>query len=375
MSKNMRMGEIKISNEELIRLAKNGDGEAEREFFIVNDRFCHYVVKRWRNTSIHYDDLLSIARLGIFKAYRVFDPDKGFKFATFAFQVMENELRMNFRREKKHANVDSFSEISIRDKEGKQKTVEDFFGEEDSGFDDIEKADVLKTIIDEFSSTASEVELFTLKTRFFDNLTQYEVAKKAGMSQSYIGRIEKRVSEKLKKISIKHGVIDTHPQIKKEVKQVATKAKVNIPNFVYLVKNYPDLKQKDISIIFGIEPKTGLICRYFKSYTNGEFDAVNPEPDNMDELVAKHIRKYYPEFLSGPVKITKQEPIIIEQPKEVELILKEPYRTPADYMKMILNGDKVVVTDEQLKNQLVNAMECLGIISNTTVRSEWTISA
>lgn len=373
----MQIGVRKISNEELIRLAKNGDEEAKREIFIVNDRFCHYLAKKFRNTGIAYDDLLSIARLGMFKAYRSFDVDKGILFITYASRCMENEILVVLRREKKQSQVTNFSDIKFRnDKDGSIATIEEYVGEEDRQFDEIGTNDELKDIVKQFSEKATDLEKQILQYRIInDEMAQKELADKLGLSQSYISRIEKRVIRKMQKLALKNGLIEKIDEPKpKEVKKV--KPKVNIQHFVYIMDNYPDFKQKDVAAIFGVVPS--LMSAYFKSYNNGEYEAIEPSDDrDLGKRISNYIREHYPEWLAGPVKNTNKE-IGKDEVKEIEKpVIKEETKPikPSEYMLKILTGEKVVVTDEQLKTMLTNAMECLGMISNVTSKTEWTISA
>jgi RNA polymerase sporulation-specific sigma factor len=111
MPRRDNMTKYVYKNEELIRLAREGDLEAEEELFRVNDGFCHKLTNKFSNTNIEYDDLLGLARIGLVKAYKKYTFSKNNKFLTFASKVMDNEILMQVRKNKKHKETFNLEHI------------------------------------------------------------------------------------------------------------------------------------------------------------------------------------------------------------------------------------------------------------------------
>lgn len=308
-----------MTNEELFLLAKSGDPEAENQLFRQNEKLLHHFANKFKRRHIEYEDLVSIARMGFYDAYKRFDPSKGVKLTTLAGLTIPNAISKALRiPQKRRGSVESFEDVVFTNKDGTNITAEDMIGENDPSFDTFETNEQVQKVIEEFSQNSTERQRKILQLRIEDELKQDDVASVIGISQVQVSRIEKKMFAKLRDIASKHGLEGSF--IKGEVKDMS---KVNIPSFVYLVKNYPDLKQADIARVLGVSQ--GLISMYVKSYEKGKYDDVLPEPGNLDERVAEYIRNYYPEKLAGEVKTTCIEKLTNIE-KDVELKLKPDYQ-------------------------------------------------
>lgn len=182
---------------------KNGDTSAKEELVLRNMRLVAHVAKRYQNCEEEIEDLISIGTIGLLKAVSTFEFDYGNRFATYAIRCIENELLMHFRRSKKTKLEVSLFEPVGTDKEGKQIHLMEVLL-----VDDVDVAtqmevhrdiDILKEQMD---AVLSEREALIIKQRYGlcgeEELTQREIAKKLGISRSYVSRIEKKALEKLK---------------------------------------------------------------------------------------------------------------------------------------------------------------------------------
>lgn len=184
---------------------KNGDTDAREELILRNMRLVAHVVKKYQNGEEDIEDLISIGTIGLLKAVSTFDFDYGNRFATYAIRCIENELLMHFRRCKKTKLEVSLFEPVGTDKEGKQiNLMEVLLVDEVDVATQMEihrDIDVLNKHLDK---VLSKREALIIKQRYGiggeEELTQREIAKKLGISRSYVSRIEKRALEKLKNL-------------------------------------------------------------------------------------------------------------------------------------------------------------------------------
>lgn len=183
-----------------LALAREGDKEAKEILIKHNMRLVAHVVKKYSG-SAETDDLLSVGSIGLIKAINTFQEGKGTALATYTARCIENEILMLLRSGKKHKNNVSLTDPIGTDKDGNELTLIDLLSEkEDSVFSQVEKSiqrekfvAVLKKFLDE-----REFTIISLRYGLEDGtaLPQREVAKKLGISRSYISRIEKRAIEK-----------------------------------------------------------------------------------------------------------------------------------------------------------------------------------
>ncbi|WP_374212438.1 RNA polymerase sporulation sigma factor SigE [Tissierella sp. MB52-C2] len=174
-----------------------------------NLRLVVYIARKFENTKISIEDLISIGTIGLIKAVNTFDPDKNIKLATYASKCIENEILMYLRRTSKMKSEISLDEPLNTDWDGNELLLSDIMGTEgDIIFKDIEmevdKA-LLRQSIDKLSNREKTIiELrFGLHNTNGKEKTQKEVADMLGISQSYISRLEKRIIKRLKKEMVK----------------------------------------------------------------------------------------------------------------------------------------------------------------------------
>ncbi len=183
-----------------LALARAGDKEAKEKLIKHNMRLVAHVVKKYSGAA-ETDDLLSVGSIGLIKAINTFQEGKGTQLATYTARCIENEILMLLRSGKKYKNTVSLTDPVGTDKDGNELTLIDLLSEkEDSVFAQVEKSiqrekfvALLKTFLN-----LREFTILSMRYGLEDGvaLPQREVAKKLGISRSYISRIEKRAIEK-----------------------------------------------------------------------------------------------------------------------------------------------------------------------------------
>ena len=193
------------AEEEKALIAKLGehDIQAKKRLVEKNLRLVVYIAKKFENSGINIEDLISIGTIGLMKAINSFNADKNIKLATYASRCIENEILMYLRKSQKIKTEISIDEPINVDSEGNDLVLADILGtENDAMFKQVEESDN-KKIVDAAINTLCEREKTIMEFRYGFNgkkeLTQKEVADKMGISQSYISRIEKKVIQRLKK--------------------------------------------------------------------------------------------------------------------------------------------------------------------------------
>src|SRR6476620_1338241 len=187
----------------LINKLPNGD-EAARSILIErNLRLVVYIARKFENTGINIEDLISIGTIGLIKAVNTFDPEKKIKLATYASRCIENEILMYLRRNSKIRTEVSFDEPLNIDWDGNELLLSDVLGtENDTIYRNIEEQ-VDRKLLHKALDKLSERERVIMELRFGltdgDEKTQKDVADLLGISQSYISRLEKRIIKRLRK--------------------------------------------------------------------------------------------------------------------------------------------------------------------------------
>ncbi len=188
---------------ELLEKSRNGDLEARNLLIEHNLRLVAHIVKKYYATSSNQDDLISIGTIGLIKAVSTFKADKNIRLATYASRCIENENLMFFRNQKKTAQDVYICDPIDTDKEGNALTLIDVIADKSDIVEELDtklKLQKLKGII---NKTLDKRELEIIELRYGINnkpeLTQREIAKKLGISRSYVSRIEKSALEKLKR--------------------------------------------------------------------------------------------------------------------------------------------------------------------------------
>lgn len=187
------------------RLVENQDEEARKTLIEHNLRLVVYIAKKFDNTGVGVEDLISIGTIGLIKAINTFNPGKNIKLATYASRCIENEILMYLRRNNKTKLEVSIDEPLNVDWDGNELLLSDILGtDEDVIYKDIEtevERKLLNKAIEHLSGRERTiVELrFGINTKNGIELTQKEVADLLGISQSYISRLEKKIMKRLKK--------------------------------------------------------------------------------------------------------------------------------------------------------------------------------
>ncbi|MDQ0350530.1 RNA polymerase sporulation-specific sigma factor [Alkalibacillus filiformis] len=180
-----------------------GDQAAKSMLIEHNLRLVVYIAKKFENTGIHIEDLISIGSIGLIKAVNTFNPEKKIKLATYASRCIENEILMYLRRNNKRKTEVSFDEPLNVDWDGNELLLSDVLGtEEDIITKDLESF-VDKTLLKSALSTLNGREKQIMEMRFglsgYEEQTQKDVADQLGISQSYISRLEKKIIRRLKR--------------------------------------------------------------------------------------------------------------------------------------------------------------------------------
>ncbi len=182
------------------------DNDAARNTLVEHNlRLVVYIAKKFDNTGVGVEDLISIGTIGLMKAINTFNPAKNIKLATYASRCIENEILMYLRRNKKTKMEVSIDEPLNVDWDGNELLLSDILGtSEDIIYKDIER-EVDRKLLRKALETLSERERTIICLRFGlgdiqgKELTQKEVADQLGISQSYISRLEKKIMKRLKK--------------------------------------------------------------------------------------------------------------------------------------------------------------------------------
>lgn len=188
---------------ECLKKIKNGDLEARNELIERNMRLVAHVAKKYQNPEDEMEDLISIGTIGLIKAVETYKEDYGSRLATYAARCIDNELLMHFRAKKKTSKEVSLYEPIGTDKEGNQIQLLDVVVSEDEDVVELLEQDrKVRRLNEIIPQTLSGRELFIIINRYGlygkKTMTQREIARKLGISRSYVSRIEKRAIEKLR---------------------------------------------------------------------------------------------------------------------------------------------------------------------------------
>ena len=192
---------------ELIARMDSGDETVRQTLIEHNLRLVAYIARRFENTGINIEDLISIGTIGLIKSINTYRSDKNIKLATYASRCIENEILMHLRKTASQKVEVSFDEPLNTDWDGNELLLSDILGtEEDTVLRPIED-DVDRQLLSRALAKLSEREREIITLRFGlgggEEKTQKEVADLLGISQSYISRLEKRIIAHLKKEIIK----------------------------------------------------------------------------------------------------------------------------------------------------------------------------
>lgn len=188
---------------EMVEKLTTGEEGIKDKLIEHNLRLVVYIARRFQNTGVELDDLISVGTIGLIKAVSSFSLDKNVKLATFASRCIENEILMYLRRSTKIKNEVSFDEPLNTDWEGNELVLSDIMGtDSDCVYKKIESGvenELLKEALKKLSNREREIMELRYGLNGDDEKTQREVADMLGISQSYISRLEKKIINRLKK--------------------------------------------------------------------------------------------------------------------------------------------------------------------------------
>lgn len=191
----------------LISRLSEGDQKAAAQLIERNLRLVVYISRRFENTGINIEDLISIGTIGLIKAVGTYNPDKNIKLATYSSRCIENEILMYLRKTVSLKNEVSFDEPLNTDWDGNELLLSDILGTENDLVIRPIEADVDRKLLSDAMKKLSSRERQIISMRFgLDGETEHtqkEVADSLGISQSYISRLEKRIIARLKKEILK----------------------------------------------------------------------------------------------------------------------------------------------------------------------------
>ena len=186
----------------LNKLSK-GDNDARQLLVEHNLRLVVYIAKKFENTCVGIEDLISIGTIGLMKAINTFNTDKNIKLATYASRCIENEILMFLRRSNKIKSEISIDEPLNQDGDGNELLLSDILGTEGDvtsrGIEDEVDKTLLRASIERLSSREKNIMELRFGFQTGEEKTQKEVADMLGISQSYISRLEKKIINKMKK--------------------------------------------------------------------------------------------------------------------------------------------------------------------------------
>ena len=187
--------------ERCLAALQKGDAYARDQLIEHNLRLVAHIVKKYDIRRTQTDDLISIGTIGLIKAVDTFAPEKGKKLTTYASRCIENEILMFLRKKSRRRNEVSFDEPLNIDYDGNELLLSDVLGtDDDTVIREFEKNENRRELLKAMKGL-KERERMILQMRYgieHEELTQKDIARKLGISQSYISRLEKRILQKLK---------------------------------------------------------------------------------------------------------------------------------------------------------------------------------
>lgn len=182
---------------------ERGEEQAKQRLIEHNLRLVVFIARRFENTGVNLEDLISIGTIGLIKAVGTYRRDKNIKLATYASRCIENEILMHIRKIANQKAEVSLDEPINMDYDGNELLLSDILGTDEdivsSALEDDVDLHLLRQALRELPQREREIVLMRYGLEGYKELTQKEVAQKMGISQSYISRLEKRIMQRLKK--------------------------------------------------------------------------------------------------------------------------------------------------------------------------------
>ena len=190
----------------LLRM-EEGDESAKNRLIERNLRLVVYIARRFENTGIHIEDLISIGTIGLIKAVGTYRRDKNIKLATYASRCIENEILMHIRKTSNQKTEISLDEPINTDWDGNELLLSDILGTDEDmilrPLEDEVDLQLLRQALDKLPQREQNIVTMRYGLRGKKERTQKEVADLMGISQSYISRLEKRIMERLRRDILK----------------------------------------------------------------------------------------------------------------------------------------------------------------------------
>ena len=187
-----------------VERSMEGDMQARSKLIEHNLRLVVFLSKKYENTGIDLEDLVSIGTIGLIKGVNTYKLDKNIKLATYASRCIDNEILMYLRKNKKRRTEISFEDSLSYDSEGNELHLEDILGTDDDivtkGLEEETEKKILRAEIAKLNPRDREIMTLRYGLKSGKEMTQKDVAQVLGISQSYISRIEKKVIRRLKGI-------------------------------------------------------------------------------------------------------------------------------------------------------------------------------
>ena len=188
-----------------VERSMEGDLEARQKLIEHNIRLVVFLAKKYENTKVDLEDLVSIGTIGLIKGVNTYKLDKNIKLATYASRCIDNEILMYLRKNKKRKTEVSFEDSLSYDAEGNELHLEDILGTDadivTKGLEEETEKSLLYNEIEHLNKRDKQIMVLRYGLYDHDEMTQKEVAEILGISQSYISRIEKKVIKKLKMLN------------------------------------------------------------------------------------------------------------------------------------------------------------------------------
>ena len=189
--------------QQALEALENGDEAAKQTLIEHNLRLVVYISRRFENTGIHLEDLISIGTIGLIKGISTYRRDKNIKLATYASRCIENEILMHIRKIACQKAEISLDEPINMDYDGNELLLSDILGTDENivtgRLEDDVDLHLLRQAVAELPPREREIIQMRYGLGGCRELTQKEVAQKLGISQSYISRLEKRIMQRLKR--------------------------------------------------------------------------------------------------------------------------------------------------------------------------------
>ena len=194
-----------LSKEEEIKyvtLSMDGDKKARSKLIEHNLRLVVFLAKKYENTGVDLEDLVSIGSVGLIKGVNTYKPGKNIKLATYASRCIDNEILMFLRKNKRRKGEISFEDNLSFDSEGNELHLEDILGTDSDivtkGLEEETNKKLLYEEIEKLNDRDKKIMIMRYGLYNSEEMTQKDVAELLGISQSYISRIEKKVIRRLK---------------------------------------------------------------------------------------------------------------------------------------------------------------------------------